>query len=110
MAAWMIFPYWLVGVLVERALACVLGGVSIVPSVPRLSAAQSVREIGPTTRSFGAGRSPLQPQTLADDGLLKEATVAPDELVKFMTLPDVRPKYLVLGWSANGTTVSVLLA
>ena len=27
-----------------------------------------------------------------------------------MTVPEVRPKYLVPGWSANGTTVSVLLA
>ena len=28
--------------------------------------------------------------------------------MKFMVVPEVRPKYLVFGWSPNGTTVSVL--
>jgi hypothetical protein len=83
--------------------------VSIVPRVPRFRAAHRVREIGPTTRSLGAGRSPSQPHTLADDGRLKDATCWPAVLVKFMTLPDVRPKNLVLGWSPKGTTVSVLV-
>ena len=68
-----------------------LGWVSMVPSVPRLRAAQSVREIGPTTWSFGAGRSPSHPQTLAEEGRLKEATTWPLPLVKVMVLPEVRP-------------------
>src|SRR5262249_55670344 len=86
----------------------VLGWVSMVPSVPRLRAAHSVREMGPTTRSFGAGRSPSQPHTLAEDGRLKDATTAPDVFVKVITFPLVRPKYFVLGWSATGTTVKTL--
>jgi hypothetical protein len=87
----------------------VLGWVSTVPRVPRFSAAHRVREIGPTTRSFGAGRSPSQPQTLADEGLLNDATCWPALFVNLMTLPDVRPKYLVFGWSPKGTTVRVLV-
>src|SRR4051794_39739493 len=64
--------------------------------------------MGPTTWSLGASRAPSQPHTSALLGRLKEATGEPDPLVKVMTVPDVRPKYLVLGWSANGWTVRVL--
>lgn len=77
--------------------------------MPRFSAAHSVRAIGPTTRSFGANRSLSQPHTDEDEGLLNEATAAPDVLVKVMTFPEVRPKYFTFGWSRNGVTVSVLL-
>ena len=72
--------------------------------------AQSVREIGPRTWSFGASRSLWQPKTLDASGFWKLVTVAPEELVKFMTPPETRPKYLVPGWSANGVTVSVVVA
>ena len=47
-------------------------------------------------------------KTLAEEGFVNEATCCPEVLVKVMTLPDVRPKYLVFGWSVNGTTVSTL--
>ena len=44
---------------------------------------------------------------LSESGFWNAVTTAPEVLVKFMTLPDTRPKYLVFGWSANGVTVSV---
>ncbi len=44
---------------------------------------------------------------LSESGFWKLVTTAPELLVKFMVLPWTRPKYLVLGWSANGWTVSV---
>src|SRR5512139_4215251 len=80
----------------------------MVPSVPRCSAAQRVRAIGPTTWSLGAPRAPSQPHTLLVEGLLNDATCWPEPLVKVMTEPLVRPKYLMPGWSVKGTTVSVL--
>src|SRR3954463_8692333 len=79
------------------------------PSVPRCSAAQSVRAIGPTTWSFGAPRAPSQTHTLAVVGRLNEATGWPEEFVKVITVPLVRPKYFTFGWSVNGCTVSVLV-
>src|SRR4051794_5055887 len=72
-------------------------------------AAQRVRAIGPTTRSFGAPRAPSQPHTSAVEGLVNEATTLPVPSVKFMTLPLVRPENLVFGRSPKGTTVSVLV-
>ncbi len=44
---------------------------------------------------------------LAEFGFWNDVTTWPELLVKFMTLPETRPKYLVFGWSVNGVTVSV---
>ena len=79
------------------------------PRVPRCSAAHRVREIGPTTWSFGAASAPSQSHTFAVVGLAKRATSSPAVSVKTSSLPLVVPKNFVSGSCAKGTTVSFVV-
>ena len=83
---------------------------SMVPSVPRLQRGAQRAGDRPDDLVVGRGQVAVAAPDVGAGGLVERWRPAgPAPLVKFMTLPLVRPKYLVFGWSVNGTTVSVLV-